>query len=170
MELTQELVRDFFDYHEDGYLIWKKLKIKNQVKEGSIAGWISPNKYRYLSILNKGYRASRIIFLWHNGWIPDIVDHENRITLDDRIKNLRASTDTQNSTNRTKSKTSISKYLGVQPYNKSGKWLVCIRHNKVQLKKGSYDTQEQAALIYNRFAVMYHGEFASLNIIQPPMS
>lgn len=173
MELTQELVKELFDY-KDGCLYWKKLPIKNQVKIGDKAGYLKDFGYYRIFISNKEYVLSRIIFLWHHGYIPTHVDHIDRNRSNNRIENLREATPSQNSCNRTSAKNSTSKYLGVGLYNKNTKsrpplWLACIKNNKQpQIKIGVFESEEQAALEYNRYAVFYHGEFASLNIIDKP--
>jgi hypothetical protein len=75
--LTQERVRELFDYHEDGYLIWK-ISVSN-VRKGDIAG--CPNKAGYLRVRFDGklYYIHRLIFLYHKGYLPRMIDHDNRI-------------------------------------------------------------------------------------------
>lgn len=166
MELSQELIKELFDY-KDGCLFWKKLKIKNQVKIGDKAGYVSPFGYYWVFINNRSWMVSRVIFLYHHGYIPIHVDHIDRDKSNNKIENLRPANATQNSRNRTSAKGSSSKYLGVQRYNKSNKWLTCIRSDGNQYKIGVFETEELAALAYNKVAVKYHGEFANLNIITP---
>lgn len=176
MEITQELVKELFDYHKDGYLIWKKLKIKNQIKVGNIAGYVNKyDGYYRVHIQNKGYKISRIVFLYHYGWLPRIVDHIDRDISNNKVGNLRAATDAENGKNRTSVKNSSSQYLGVSIYNKRTKsrpprWLAALKHHTFdyQLRIGVFESEEQAALEYNRFAVYYHKEFANLNIISKP--
>lgn len=87
MEITQELVKSIFDY-KDGILYWK-IKAANCVKIGEIAGRLNINKSGnrwQVTIKAKQFYRSRIIFLWHKGWLPINVDHENHIKIDDRIK------------------------------------------------------------------------------------
>lgn len=167
MKLTQELVKQLFDYHPDGYLMWK-IKPKNQTIEiGDRAGYIeyTKTKPRYrVTVNNSAYLVSRIIFLYHKGYLPPEVDHEDRNPLNDKIENLRAATRAQNMGNTRSRKNSTSKYLGV--YLKCGKlWCAQIRAQGKQRYLGSHKTEELAALAYNREAVRFHGEFANLNII-----
>lgn len=172
MELTQELVRTLFDYHEDGYLVWK-IRAGQSVKIGDRVGYmcISRGEERYAMMYRgKGYRVSRLIFFWHTGEWPATVDHENGITTDDRIKNLRAATRLQNSTNRRSAKNSFSKYLGVCWHKCTQKWITKIRVNGKDIHLGLFMTEIAAALAYNKAAVKYHGEFANLNIIIPSIA
>ena len=165
MELTQELVKELFDYR-DGFLYWK-VRPANRVQIGDRAASLSRRKKgnKYVVIIKcKNYLCSRIIFLWHHGYLPLMVDHENRITTDDRIENIREATRSQNMYNKTSAKNSTSKYLGV--YRNRNKWKVQIRGNGQKINIGAFDNEEQAALAYNREAVRYHKEFANLNIIQ----
>lgn len=172
IQLTQELVKYLFDYHQDGYLIWKtKTSHKSRIIIGSRAGSLNfSNKsgYRYVTtIFRYEYKIARIIFLWHHGYLPDLVDHDNRNPLDDRIENLRAATKAQNGCNRNSAIGSSSKYLGVSYSKQEKKWVSSIRVNKKLIRLGCFNSQENAAIAYNREAVRYHKEFANLNIITP---
>lgn len=166
MEITQELLKKLFDYHEDGYLIWKKRISANQ-NIGDRAGYYSEGNYGYVQFYNKTRKSSRMIFLWHNGYLPKVVDHEDRNKSNDRIKNLRAATIRQNNANVKSHVDSTSRYLGV--YRHLGRyWLAFIRKShKKQTKIGIFKTEIEAALAYNKEAVKYHGEFANLNIAIP---
>lgn len=178
-EITLEMVRECFDY-KDGFLYWKVDQAKN-VKKGSLAGHLK--KYsdgrRVLMFYGRDYYASRMIFFWHNGYWPHIVDHADRNPLNDRIENLREATRSQNNCNKNSKPRSSSKYLGVslhitttkifsekfnevRTYTRMG-WRVKIKDIYI----GYFKTQEEAALAYNKAAVKYHGEFANLNIIKP---
>jgi hypothetical protein len=172
--LTQDYIKTLFDYR-DGALYWKVDNRANKTK-GKRVGGVRVDKNRpnykrwYTTINRKPYALSRLIFLWHLGWLPTIVDHEDRNPLNDKIENLRAADYSGNSKNRTSAKGSSSIYLGVHKDNRYGKWCASINvkihpHKKRQISGGSYSLEEEAALAYNRMAVKYHGEFANLNII-----
>lgn len=168
MKLTQEYLKSLFEY-KDGFLYWK-VKKSFVTKIGSKAGYLKSDKLcpKYKRIVieidNKNYYASRLIFLYHHGWLPEIVDHHDRNEENDRIDNLRAADTFKNSRNRTSSIGSASKYLGVT--KNKGKWVARIGHNKIRRFLGVFDLEDDAAIAYNIAAKTLHGEFANLNIIQ----
>lgn len=165
IQLTQELVKSLFDY-KDGFLYWK-IKPANRVKIGDRAASLSirPKGNKWVVIIkSKNYLCSRVIFLWHNAYLPLMVDHENRITTDDRIENMRDASRSQNMYNKTSAKNSSSIYLGV--YKRGNKWRATIRGGGMKINIGTFNTESEAALAYNREAVRYHKEFANLNIVQ----
>lgn len=166
MEFTKELVKEIFDYHPDGYLTWK-IKFAKRIEIGRKVGCPENRKggsRNMFKIKTKHYYCSRLIFLWHNGYLPDTVDHIDRNKLNDKIGNLRAATYAENSRNTTIRKNSTSKYLGV--YLAQGRyWNAAIRINKKTKYLGSFKTEEQAAHAYNIAAIENHKEFANLNIL-----
>lgn len=89
------------------------------------------------------------------------VDHINGDTLNNSIGNLRISNRSQNGANRTPSKNSTSKFLGVSKHHKG--WRVQVKKDKVVYKYGTYRTELEAAIVYNKWASFHHGEFANLN-------
>ena len=115
----------------------------------------------------KQYFRYQIIFLWHNGYIPKLIDHADRDTLNDKIENLREATPSQNNRNTTSRKNASSKYLGVQKNEKHNSWRVFVKRHDAPPYIGSFKTEEEAALVFNKFAVKYYGEFANLNTIKP---
>lgn len=163
--LTQEYVKSIFSY-KDGRLHWIKQKHGRRNTKGT-AGCLNKSNtgQRYIVGINKiSYLRSRIIFLWHNGWLPEVVDHIDRNKINDRIENLRAATKSDNQKNTTSRKNSISKYLGVSMCQ--GKyWRAQIKIADKNKHLGLFPTEEAAALAYNEAAKAHNGEFASLNHI-----
>jgi hypothetical protein len=47
----------------------------------------------------------------------------------------------------------------------SGNYRASISFNKQMISLGTFKTEEQAAIAYNKAAIIYHGEFALLNDI-----
>ena len=93
------------------------------------------------------------------------VDHKNHNTLDNQKHNLRFSSHAQNMRNRRSAKNTSSKYLGVSWCNTYKKWKAAITHNYKLFKLGSFDSELDAAIAYNKKAIALHGEFANLNPI-----
>jgi hypothetical protein len=87
------------------------------------------------------------------------VDHINGNKLDNRKHNLRVCTKGQNNTNVDKRKK--NKYRGVQFLD--GKYRAKIGVDGRQVPLGSFDTEKEAAIAYNRAALRFHGDFAILN-------
>jgi hypothetical protein len=170
--LTQELVKFLFDYR-DGFLYWKNPYSKqSRIQIGGLASKHHKGVNRnVVCIACKQQFAARVIFLWHKGWLPEIVDHEDRDQMNDKIDNLRPANKCQNNSNKRSEKTSNCKYLGVcwkhRPDRPNGCYYAQISSNKKVYHIGCFKTAEEAALAYNRAAVKYHGEFANLNIIKP---
>lgn len=93
-----------------------------------------------------------------------VVDHINHDGLDNRKNNLRSCTPSQNSKNRLPDKNGKSKYLGVAFKKKvTDRWIASIYINGKNKNLGTYDTQEEAAIAYDKMAKIVHGEFANLN-------
>lgn len=168
IQLTQELVRELFDY-KDGQLIWKVSPCQMPMM-GKIAGTtraIKNKKVVSIGVKGKPFFAHRLIFLWHHGYMPKEIDHEDRNTLNNRIENLRAATRCENVRNRGSYKNSLSKYVGVTKGKNKAKWMAAGSIDGKRKHIGVFETEEAAALAYNNFAVRHYKEFASLNIIQP---
>lgn len=165
MEITQELVKQKFIY-KDGNLYWRH-STRNK-KAGALAGWIgiwSGQERRRIQVLKTRLMQSQMVFLYHKGYIPEVVDHIDRNPMNDRIENLRAATNLQNARNRTSNKNSSSKYKGVCIDPKTRKWRAYIFIDKKQKGLGNFNTENEAAICYNEAAKIHHGEFANLNII-----
>lgn len=167
IKITQELVRELFDYKE-GKLFWKAHRHCCTVgkEAGTLQIYNGGDRMR-VGIYGNKYISSRIIFLLHRGYMPKIVDHKDGNTLNDRIENLRDANYCKNNRNRRPQKTSSSKYLGVdRNQNKTiNVWRAQLGGNGVKLFLGNFQTEEQAALVYNEAALKLYGEFANLNII-----
>lgn len=169
MELTQLYLKVLFDYR-DGFLYWK-VKRRAQSFVGDIAGGIKKDKKgkdrfkmtHVIRIDNKPYYTSRLIFLWHNGYLPPVVDHKDRNPLNNTIANLRPADNFKNARNRNSAFGSSSKYLGVGFYH--GKWTATIFLNGKNKHLGTFYNEDLAALAYNEAAKEYYKEFANLNLI-----
>lgn len=143
---------------------------------------LSQWKWRYLSAPNKrtGYAVRsaprktklkpRSAVLMHRDIIDaprdTDVDHINSNNLDNRRRNLRLCTGTQNNGNQQKYRGS-SRYKGVSWHKNNQKWEADIQFEYKCFFLGLFDDEESAAQTYNEAALQHFGDFARLNIIDP---
>ena len=153
-------LKEYLSYNpETGHFVWIKDYYINKI--GS-----SPKPTHsegYLRVQFKGVRIflHKVAFYWEHGYVPDEVDHRDRDTSNNRIKNLRPATQQQNSCN--KSSRGKSKYRGVYYHTNTGKWCASGRKFGKGYYLGIYKTEIEAAKAYNIWAKEAHGEYANLN-------
>ena len=87
-KLTQKKLKKILKYNsETGVFTW--LVSKSGIKR-KLAGSIDREGYRRIGIEGKNYSASRLVWLYMEGYFPEYqIDHINRIKNDDRWENLR---------------------------------------------------------------------------------
>lgn len=91
------------------------------------------------------------------------IDHKDGNKLNCQKDNLRLCTHSQNMGNRRKNSNNYTSiYKGVSFHSRSKYWIAYCGHKSV----GVFDTEERAALAYNKAAIRKFGEFAKLNIIK----
>lgn len=92
-------------------------------------------------------------------------DHINGNRLDNRKINLRFVTSKQNNQNRASKKISTSKFKGIYWYERRNKWIAQIKIGDKKYHLGCYDSEQDAAYVYNCWAESFFGEYARLNVI-----
>ena len=156
MELSKEELLATFNY-KDGELYWKSAR--KGIKAGDKAGYIN-NGYVQIKLNGKDYRAHRLIFLMHNGWLPEFIDHIDTNRSNNRIENLRAATKAQNGHNFGVSTHNKSGYRNVYWSDKDNRWRVHLRCNGKRISCGSFTKLIDAVEAAQDARSKYHGEFA----------
>lgn len=93
------------------------------------------------------------------------IDHGNRDGLDNQKNNLRIASVSENQMNRRIQSNNKSGYRGVYFYHQNKKWHAQIQVGKKKIHVGYFKDIVDAVKAYNKAALKYHGEFASLNTI-----
>jgi subtilase family serine protease len=169
-----DFLHECFRYDaETGFLYWKERPEShftttgghirfNNVFAGKRAGKAN-KKFRSLRIStidpNKSFLEHRIIWKMETGKDPvDQIDHINNNRFDNRIKNLRECSVSENCLNRRSKKVG---YKGVQLIKKSGTYAAYITYKGKIIRLGYWSTEEEAAEVYALASKAFHGEFAN---------
>lgn len=96
---SQARLHDLFDYDQAGYLTWRVRQGRQSA--GGRAGSRQPDGYTVVGVDGERHLLHRLIFAWHRGWCPSLVDHEDRDRGNCRIGNLRDGTHGVNYANST---------------------------------------------------------------------
>lgn len=176
---SPEVLRQLLQYEpETGKLFWKyrgpewfTLDRLQNTWNSNYAGRealsrIDPLGYRRGKILIKSYMAHRVIWCMCNGDTDMEIDHINGVRSDNRIKNLRAATRSENMKNRASHGGSC--FLGVDWHKRNRRWRARINDNGRKIEIGEFQSETDAARAYDRAAIVAHGRFARLNF--PEMS
>jgi hypothetical protein len=144
IEPTQKLLKETFDYHPDGYLTWLKPKT-SWIKIGSRAGGDRGDGYHYVGYGGKNHLLHRLIFLYHYGYLPELIDHIDQDRTNNRIENLKDASRRENIYNTSKLwKHNTSGIRGVSWDSSQQKWSVRFRHDGKYLFFGYFEDINEA--------------------------
>lgn len=157
--ITQQQVKELFDY-KDGELYWKKpLKTAQcNYTVGDKAGKKHSAGYIQVCLKRKLYLAHRLIFLWHHGYLPKVIDHIDGNKCNNRIENIREVTSSQNGFNCKLSAKNLSGYKNV--YRLNNKWGIAISVNGKNKYFGTYDDVHEAGAKAKELRNKLRGEYA----------
>lgn len=165
--ITQERLKELFEYEEDTGRL-RRLKAIGAKKSGSYATSKTKQGYLQAQIDGRTYTVHRLVYLYHFGEFPTMLDHINSDKVDNRLTNLRVATSTQNACNTKKRKDNTSGTKGITYCNTHKAWLAKVnKDSKVVVSKtfkGSFDdeTIKQEAINWITTArQQHHGEFAN---------
>ena len=159
MPLSKEMLNKLFEYL-DGEIYYKVSRSRN--KAGSKAGTYRPHDNAYQVIINgKHYLTHRIVFMMHNGYLPQFVDHIDRNRSNNKIENLREATLEQNAQNAKIRKDATSGVKGVSWSKVDKAWRVRVQANNQRKDFGGFKDLELAELVAMEARHKYHGVFAN---------
>lgn len=157
--LTAERLREVIIYNPDtGEFRWRISR--PGCSAGRLAGTIKPEGYRQIEIDGRLYRGARLAVLYMTGeWPPagKLVDHRNGVRDNDRWKNLRIATYSQNARNRRA--TTASGRVGVYPA-KGGRWTAAIWLDGRNRNLGTHESMSAAAAVREAAERRYFGDYS----------
>jgi len=145
---SKERLDELFEYR-DGKLYNKTNRSYNS-RMGMESGGKEPDGYRCIRMDGKKHRTHRLIYIMHNGDIPEkmFIDHKNGIKDDNRIENLRVVNNQENQFN-----TKAKGYC----WNKTmQKYESTISINGVKKRLGYFAKEEDARQVYLVAKEKYH--------------
>lgn len=188
---SQEMLQKRFEYR-CGALFWKPQKIEGSMKHQKLKSWNErfagkqashverqkgrlPRNAVHTRFNGKSvrYPAARLIWIWHNGAIPDNknVDHKNRISTDDRIENLRLADFAQsvwNSGMKRNRKRDLP--VGIYRYRNGLFFVELVIRGKRFFWRG-FKTPEEASAVRQHWASVLQGTFyPGENPVPKPLS
>jgi hypothetical protein len=128
-----------------GIFKWKS-RAAPHVPKGSKAGSLDKSSgYVRIIISGRKYRAHRLAWLIvYGSFPPEQIDHINGIKHDNRIINLRAVTNAENSRNKSLCISNKSGHTGICYNKKTNKWKAAIGSNYKNVYLGSFENKEDA--------------------------
>jgi hypothetical protein len=154
---SQEELKEYFKY-VDGQLIRIKESPSGPITLGKSFGGIASYGYIHGRFKNKIYLLHTLVWIYHNGPLASgVLDHINRDRADNRIENLRAATQQQNTFNRVGWKVAASRFKGV--FKDRNKWKAGICIDRKMRHLGCFKTEIEADIAYREAAKLLHGDF-----------
>lgn len=132
----------------------------NRKFPGLVAGVMSSDGYRVVTIDGVPYKAHRIVWKMTHGTEPEILDHRDHDQQNNAPENLREATQSQNFFNSPRPKNNTSGFKGVTQDKVTGRYRAMIGDSGRPRHIGCYQTAEEAARAYMEEARRVAGQFA----------
>jgi hypothetical protein len=155
-----ERLNELFEYR-NGNLYHRRTR--KGATEGQLAGKHN-TAYPVVKIDGNSYKLHRVIFVMHNGYCPDEVDHIDGNTHNNLIENLRAAKRAENMRNVKLSATNKSGVKNVSLHVRSGLWQAHISVNGKRKHLGMFSSLNLAAEFVDLARGMVYGKFANRGV------
>lgn len=144
--LTSAYVREHFVYNEKtGELTRRKTVEKCGLwVAGSVVGTKDKDGYSITHFSGRQWKVHHLVWIYHYGYKPVMIDHINRNKSDNRIENLREATKSLNAYNTGLQINNTSGCKGVSWNERLKKWHAYIGSKKTRKHIGFFTTLQEA--------------------------
>lgn len=142
-----------------GFLHWR-VRRSQRVLAGDVAGTYNSWGYVQVKINGVFYLAHYIIWLMEKGWLPrppNSIDHEDRTGSNNKQRNLRIATPSQQMINRRMQKSNTTGYVGVTRYGNQFVARISVRGRRRVI--GIFSDVKDAASARHKEELRVHREF-----------
>lgn len=129
----------------------------------AMGAWTYAKGYAHKKVNGHTVLMHRLIWEMAGRTLPRQLDHKDTNKLNNRLKNLRPATRSQNIHNRGPLSTNTSGYKGVDYQSRCKNWRAQIMVRGKHKTIGYFKTARKAAKAYDKAAVRYYREYAYLN-------
>lgn len=157
--ISRETLLKLLRYDPNTGYFGRRVTVKRATHQEGAIGHVEVSGYRRIYICGKKFAAHRLAWFYMTGEWPEFqIDHKNLNKDDNRWKNLRQATPSQNRLN-IRGGWGQSGLKGAQWNERRGRWQSYLNLNGKSLFLGRFDTAEEAHAAYCAAAEKLHGEF-----------
>ena len=138
--ITQEHVKNLLTYEPESGSLIRRVDYGNysRWKKGTIVGTKDKDGYIVTHFMGESKKVHHLVWLYHHGYLPKMLDHINRCPWDNRIENLRLTNKRENAINSKIQKNNTSGTKGVSWCKNTGKWEVYITLKRKKIGLGHF--------------------------------
>lgn len=142
---TQERLKELFEYEAKTGCLINRFNRSSLSRKGEVAGSVG-DRYHVIRIDGKLYVAHRLIWVWHNKFLPDEfeIDHIDHNTKNNRIENLRVTDRWGNLRNKSLQSNNTTGTPGIEYDSRSKRWRARCMIGGKNRHLGSFDTKAEA--------------------------
>jgi hypothetical protein len=169
MELAHKILHDLINYDpKTGVVEWRERNRKYFSRNQDWRRWnnrfsrqsvnsINGTGYYRIGIFGKRYLLHRIIWFYITGYWPDnLIDHDDQNKLNNKWRNLKASTKILNAQNIKLRERNTSGFNGVSWCKSRQNWETYITVNKKRINLGRYNELEVAIEVRKKANIKYN--------------
>lgn len=153
---SQDYLNKLFRYEPETGFLTRRISRGSQAPVGRILSHVDKNGYNLLSLDGSTYKTHRLIWKMVYGIDPNQIDHINGVRDDNRIKNIRSVTRSDNGKNMKKRKDNTTGVTGVYFRKDTQLYAVSIFRNGKNNHLG-YFSDIQDAIVVRKAAEKKYG-------------